>query len=225
MRENDDDERQHRDPRLGFEQRLPPARGGKREHQHRGDQDQPDITGEQQQTEIERQQEPIAAFAFADRAPVMQQRQRPQRRSQNRGTEIRARHRKSRHTDHQQYREHRVARADDAAAKRENRPIGDYDTALRQRVEPQGTRQTKRNFAHPERQRRPEITAQDEFVAYGQQQRHFAGRRAVEQRRHQRPYRGLCERHGPEHRRRAAAQEFDNQGNVMHWPANFLSLP
>jgi hypothetical protein len=28
----------------------------------------------------------------------------------------------------------------------------------------------------------------------------------------------LRERHGPKHHRRAATQEFDKQGDVMHWP-------
>ena len=40
-------------------------------------QDQPDIACEQQQAEIEREQEPAAALALADRAPIVQQRQRP----------------------------------------------------------------------------------------------------------------------------------------------------
>ena len=219
MREDDDDERQQRDPRLGIEQRARPRAARQREHDQQRDQDQPDIARQQQQAEIEREQEPVAALAFADRAPVVQQRQRPQRRRQHGRAEIRARHREGGDADHQQHGEHRVARADDAAAEREHRPVGDDDAGLRQRVEPEGAAEAERDLAEPERQRRPEIAAEHEFVADGEQQRHLAGRRAVEQRGHQRPQRGLRQRHGPEHHRRAPAQEFDDQGDVMHWPA------
>ena len=218
MRESDDDERQQRDPRLGIEQRCAAALGAQREDDHQRDEDEPDVAREQQQAEIERQQKPGAAPALAHRAPIVQQRQRPERRRHHRGAEIRARHREGGDADHQQHREHGVARADDAAAEREHGPIGDDDAGLRQRVEPERAGDAEGGLAQPEGQRRPEIAAEHEFMADGEQHRHVAGRRAVEQRRHQGPQEGLRQRGGPEHHRRAPAQEFDDQGDVMHWP-------
>ena len=73
----------------GWNSARAPARASQREHQQQRDQDQPDIACQQQQAEIDRKQEPVAALAFADRAPVVQQRQRPERRRQDRRAEIR----------------------------------------------------------------------------------------------------------------------------------------
>ena len=83
--------------------------------------------------------------------------------------------------DHQQHGQNRVAHADDRAAEREHRPIGEDDAGLRQSIEPEGAGDPEGDFTEPERQRRPEIAAEHEFMADGQQHRHFAGRRAVEQ--------------------------------------------
>ncbi len=52
-----------------------------------------------------------------------------------------------------------------------------------------------------------------------QQDREFSGRRAVEQRRDNDPQCRLRECRRPEDDRRSAAQKFNDQGNVMHWPA------
>ena len=120
MRKHDDDERQQRNPRLGIAQRGASAPGGEREDDHQPDEDQAGIARQQQQAEIERQQEPGAAPALAHRAPIMQQRQRPERRRHHRRAEIRARHREGGDADHQQHGQHRVARADDGAAEREH---------------------------------------------------------------------------------------------------------
>ena len=145
----------------------------------------PTVIGEQQQAEIDAEQEPIAALVLADGAPVMQQRQRPERRRQHAGTEGRARHGEDGDADHQQHGEHRMAGADDGAAEREHRPIGTDDAGLRQHIEPERAGQAEGDFAQPERQRRPEIAAEHEFMPDREQDRHVAGRRAVKQRGHE----------------------------------------
>ena len=175
MRENDDGEGQQCEPWLGIEQRCAAALAAQREDDEQRDQDQPDVTCEQQEAEIERKQEPIAAFAFADRAPIVQQRQCPKRRREHGGAEIRAGHGVGRDADHQEHREHRVARADDAAAEREHRPIRDHDAGLRQRVEPERAGDAERGLAQPEGERRPEIAAEQVFMTDGEQQRYVTG--------------------------------------------------
>ncbi len=54
--------------------------------------DQPHIGREQQEPDIDRERVPIAALIEPDGAPEMQERERPERHRQDRGTEIRARH-------------------------------------------------------------------------------------------------------------------------------------
>ena len=111
-----------------------------------------------------------------------------------------------------------MAGADDGAAESEHGPISDDDAGLRQRIETETAGHLEGHLAEPKRQGRPEIAAKHEFVANSEEQRHVPGRGAVKQRRDQGPKRGLRQRHGPEHHRRAAAQEFNKQGDVMHWP-------
>ena len=132
VRKHHDDEQQYREPRLGIAQSLPAALGGEGEQHHQHDQDDADIVGEQQQAEKQRQQKPGTAFAFADGAPVVQQRQRPQRRGENGGSEIRARHGEYGDAEHQQHPEHRVLGADDRRAEFEHRPVRRDDAGLRQ---------------------------------------------------------------------------------------------
>ena len=110
-----------------------------------------------------------------------------------------------------------MPRADNGAAEGEHRPIRRNDAGLRQEIETETAGNAESDFTQPERQRRSEIAAEAEFVAYGQQDRHIARRRAVEQRRQRHPERALRERHAPEHQPRPSAQEFDDQGDVMHW--------
>ncbi len=105
-----------------------------------------------------------------------------------------------------------------AAAESEDRPVSDDDAGLRQRIESQRTGDREGDLAEPKRQRRAEIAAQYIFVADGEQHRHVSRRRAEKNRRNERPQRGLCERHGPEHHGGASAQKLNEQRDVMHWP-------
>src|SRR6185295_12686261 len=174
---------------------------------------------EQEQTKIESKQKPIATPALTDRAPVEKQTQRPQWRSQNRRTKIRAGHCKGGNADHQQDGEDCVPRTDNAAPKDEHRPIGQNNAGLRQRIKAEAPGYPESYLAQPKGQRRSEIAAEHEFAANCEQQRHVARRSAVKDRWNQRPKRGLRQRSGPEHYRRASAQKFNKQGDVMHWPA------
>ncbi len=74
-----------------------------------------------------------------------------------------------------------------SAAELEHRPVGDDDADLRQQIDAEAAGDAEGDLAEPERERRPEIAAELEFVADGKQDRHVAGRRAVEQRRHRGP--------------------------------------
>ena len=111
-----------------------------------------------------------------------------------------------------------MAGADDGAAKCEYRPIRDDDAGLRQCIKAETAGQPIGDLAKPECQRRTKIAAEHKFMADGEQQRHVAWRRAVKKAGDQGPKHGLRQRHGPKHHRRAPAQEFDKQGDVMHWP-------
>ncbi len=164
-------------------QERAPRRRGEREYDEQHEQDHADIARQQQQAEIDRQQEPVAARALAGGAPVVQQRQRPERRGQDRRAEIHARHREGGDAGHQQHRQHGVAHADDRAAEREHRPVGRDDAGLRQHIDAEQAGDAECGLAEPERERRALVAAEQEFVPDGEQQRHFARRRAVEQRR------------------------------------------
>jgi hypothetical protein len=101
------------------------ARNRERKQGKQRDQHQPDITRQKQQAEIEREQKPVTALTLPDRAPVIQQRQGPERRRQDCRTEIHARYCECGNSNHQQYGEHRMARADNRASQGKDRPIGD----------------------------------------------------------------------------------------------------
>ncbi len=92
-----------------------------------------------------------------------------------------------------------MAYADDRTAEPEHRPISEDDASLRQSIKPEGPCDPEGNFTEPECERRSKVAAEHEFVPYGQQHRHFAGRRAVEQGRNERPKRCLRQRNRPEH--------------------------
>ncbi len=135
----------------------------------------------------------------------MHQRQRPERRRQNGRAEIGARHREDGDAHHQQHAERGVAGADDGAAEGEHRPIGDDDAGLRQQVDAEDAGDAEGDLAQPERQWRPEIAAEQEFMTDGEHQRNVAGRRAVKNRRDDDPQGALRQRGGPEHQPRAPA--------------------
>src|SRR6185312_10446914 len=136
-----------------------------------------------------------------------------------RRTEVRRRHRKRGNTGHQQHGKHGVARADDRAAQLEHRPISGDHAGLREQIDAECAGNPERDLAEPERERRPEITAEQKFVAYGEENRNVAGWRAVEYGWDDDPERGLRQRRGPEYGRGTSAQKFDNKRYVMHRPA------
>ena len=160
----------------------------------------------------------MSAPSLSNRAPVAEQRERPQWRGKYGRAEIRAGHGEGCNADHEQHGQHRVPDPDDRLPKGKDGPVGPDDADLRERVKAKYTREAESQFTEPKSQRRSEIAAEYKFVADGEQQRHLAGRRAVEQRRNECPKRSLRECDGPEHHSRAPAQEFNEQGNVMHWP-------
>ena len=73
-----------------------------------------------------------------------------------------------------------MAGADNTAPEGKHSPIGNDDTSLRQRVEAKAASHLEGDLAKPKRQRRPEITAQHEFVANGEHKRHVPRRGTVE---------------------------------------------
>ena len=196
-----------------------PTRRRACEDNYEDQQDQSDIAGKQKEAEVERQQEPITASALANRTPEEKQAQSPQGCGKDRGTEVRARHSEGGNADHQQYCENCVSCADNAAAKSEHCPVGDDNAGLRQSIKAETAADPESNLAQPECQGRSEIAAEDEFSTNRQQQRHIPWRGAVKNSGDQGPERGLRQRSGPEDHCRASTQEFNKQGNVMHWPA------
>ena len=220
MREQHDEGDEAREPRIGRAHRRAGALVGGGEQREHAEQQQPGIGGEEQEPDLDRERDPVAALALAHRAPVVQQDHRPQRHGQRDRPEVRRRHREGRDADHQQHRQRRVLRADDRAAEREHRPVGHHHADLRQQVDAEqavaggdiGA------FRQPERQRRPEIGAELQLVADREHERHVAGRPGIEQRRHQRPQRRLRQRGDPHRQRRTRAQKLDKNGNVKHGP-------
>ena len=151
VRKNHDREQEQRDPRLRLGKRRAAAPAQRREQRHQHEQDDAEVIRQQQQAEIDRQQEPVAAFVLAERAPIVQQRERPERRRHDAGAEFGARHGEDGDAGHQQHGQHRVAGADDGAAEREHRPIGEHDAGLRQRDRSRRRRRAGKRSRRPRR--------------------------------------------------------------------------
>ena len=194
--------------------------GRHRVDQQQPEQDQPGVCGEQQQARLQAERDPVDPCSALRSRPVVQQHQRPQRRGEDRGPELRRRHREHRDAGHQHHRHRRVRRADDGAAEREHRPEGDDNANLRQKIDAGHPGQAIRDLREPERERRTEFGAELKFVPDRQHQRKLTGRRGKEQRRHKRPQQRLQHRHRPEQPARPRAQQLDEQGHRMHCVEN-----
>ncbi len=184
---------------------------------HHGEQDQHagqgwrQRRGQHQQADLDRQREPVALPPFAERAPIVQEHERPQRHAEHGRAESRARHREDRDTDHEQDRDHRVARSHNGAAKLIDAPIGEHHAGLGQQIDAQHAGDAEGDLGEPEGERRPQIGAELELAPDGEHLREVSGRARIEQGRHHDPQGRLRQRRGPEHQRRARAQKFDDQ--------------
>jgi hypothetical protein len=150
----------------------------------------------------------------------VQQDHRPQRHGEDDRAEFRRRHREGRHARHQHHHKRGLLRSDQRAAEREHGPIGDHHAHLRQQIDRQHVlaAQAVDDVGQPERQRRPEISAERVLVPNRNDGRELPGRRSVEQPGHQRPQERLHNR-GQRHRERGTrAQQLDQNGNVKHQP-------
>ncbi len=80
-----------------------------------------------------------------------------------------------------------------ARAEREHRPVGGDHADLRQQIDAEQAvaGDVEGELGEPERERRPEIGAELEFVPDREHVRHVARRPGIEQRRHQRPQQRL----------------------------------
>ena len=184
--------------------------------QQQGNQDQSGVGRQQQKTGLDAEHQPGAPASVPRAGPEVQQDQRPQRRRNDSGAELRRRHRENRDAGHQHHRHHRMRGADQDAAEREHRPQRDDDAKLGQQIDAGHAERPVGDLGEPERQRRPELGAELELMADRQHQRQLSGRACVEQRRHERPQHRLQNGHGPEQQARARAQQLDEQGHRNH---------
>ena len=207
-----------RDERIVRVEGRPRALVQKRKQHEQSDQDQPDIGREQQQPDLDREQQPVGPAALADRAPIVQQDDRPQRHGEDDGPEVRCRHRKGGHPDHQQHRQRRVLRAHDRAPEREYGPIGRDHADLRQHIDAEHAGNSEHDLGEPERERRSKVGAELELVSDREHVRHVTGRTGIEQGGNQRPQQRLHQRRQPDGQRRARAQQFNENGDVKHQP-------
>ncbi len=198
---------------------LAAALADQREDEQQAQQQEAGISGEQQEPGLEADCEPIEPPPLARRPPVMQQDQRPQRRRKKRRAELRRRHAERRDAGHQQHRQHGVARTDHDAAEREHGPQDDDHADLREQVDGKHAADAEGAFSQPIGERRAIRIAEPGFVRHRQHFGELAGRRRVEQRRHQRPQHSLGQRRGPKDRDRPRPYQLDEKGYPMHSPA------
>ncbi len=74
MREDDNEKKDQRDPRLRMKQGCTTARRQWNEDDEQNEKDQPCVACEHEQTKDKRQQEPVTATPLAEGAPIVEQR-------------------------------------------------------------------------------------------------------------------------------------------------------
>ena len=216
MDEQENDETEHDDPRLGRCERGAAARGDCREEGEHAEQDQRGIAREQHQGRGNAEPIPGASAVLHHRAPVVQQHQGPQRHGQDWRAEIRRRHGEQRNSRHQEHRHDGVRRTGDRATEREDAPIGRHHANLRQQVNAEHAGAAEGNLGQPISERRTDTGIEAEFMADGEKLGQVARRGCIKQHRHNEPHQRLRERRRPEHQARARAQHFDVDRYVKH---------